>query len=115
MLILFLTSELIFLVFECFHELKQPNSSRSENDVIYGIVGSETRQTWIGLSNYARLDKSIQWVTSESDYNKVTSYKNWFGKSPDKHPEDLLCAYMMEGSVGIDQGRYHINFYRLRG
>jgi len=30
-------------------------SSSAENDVVYGIVGSETHRTWIGLSNYGQV------------------------------------------------------------
>ena len=39
-------------------------SSSAENDIVYGIVGSETHRTWIGLSNYGQVDNSLQWVTS---------------------------------------------------
>ena len=81
-------------------------SSAAENQVIYGIVGSEARKTWIGLSNYNQLDNALQWVTSESDYKKVSSYKNWLGKAPDRKPDQITCSYIGEGEAGVDQGKW---------
>ena len=51
-------------------------------------------KTWIGLSNFNQLDNSLQWVTSESSYQNRRSFKNWFGKAPEKQPSEVTCAYL---------------------
>jgi len=61
---------------------------------------------FIIIFNSKQVDNSLQWVTSESDYRKMSSYKNWLGKAPDRKPDTLTCTYLSEGEAGIDQGKW---------
>ena len=72
-----------------------------------------------------KVDHSMQWTTSESNYQSVRSYKNWMAKvccylciyevmkfnfnlkqKPENKPKNITCTYMLNGVAGIDQGKW---------